>query len=246
MNKTALIDGDVLVYRAAYKAQKTFHWGDGIYTPIADLKEARSHYESSLREVTKSANCTGYIVVFSDPNGKTFRHVLYDDYKKSRHSPANAKPMVFNPLRKDLIAEGCSYKAMLEGDDVLGILQTSMKNTVICTIDKDLRTIPGLHYNFDKKTHSCVTPEEANRFFLTQALAGDPTDGIPGIPGVGMKTAAKILEKNGYTFETVAAAYKKADLSEAVALQMARLVKILDVSLYDEENQTPILWSPAR
>ena len=109
---------------------------------------------------------------------------------------------------------------------------------------RDLKTIPGLHCNFDKKVHSEVTPQEAYRFFLKQAMAGDPTDGIPGIPGVGMKTAARRLEVEGYRWQTVKDAYTKADLSEDVALMMARLVRILDVSLYDQPNQLPILWTP--
>ena len=59
-----------------------------------------------------------------------------------------------------------------------------------------------------------------------------------------MKTAARRLEVEGYRWQTVKDAYTKADLSEDVALMMARLVRILDVSLYDQPNQLPILWTP--
>ena len=149
-----------LVYRAAFKSQQNHHWGDGIWAPIADMKEAITHYDSHLNEVVASARCTDHIVVFSDPKGTTFRHDIYPDYKKSRHNPNNAKPILFSPLRKKLIESGeAEFYPNLEGDDVLGIMQTSRKNTVICTIDKDLKTIPGLHYNFDKKVHSEVTPQ---------------------------------------------------------------------------------------
>ena len=242
--KTALIDGDIVAFRAAYKAERVFDFGDDIYSTVADLREARGHYDCMVSDILKGSGCTEFRMVFSDPSGRSFRHDIYEDYKKNRHSYSNRKPIIFKTLRDELIDGGAIFRANLEGDDVLGIMQTSAPNTVICTIDKDLKNIPGLHYNFDKDIHSSVSKEGAYKFFLTQVLAGDPTDGIPGITGVGHKTAEKILEKGGYSWATVVAAYEKAGMNEETALTMARLVRILDKDLYDPIKQTPKLWSP--
>lgn len=68
------------------------------------------------------------------------------------------------------------------------------KGTIICSNDKDMSQIPGWHYDFTKKNKYWVSEEEADRWFYIQLLAGDPTDNIPGIPGVGIKTAQKLLK----------------------------------------------------
>ena len=238
------IDGDILVYRAAWKAESVHDWGNDLYSVVADLNEARGHYVHLLNEIVGS---NPYTVVFSDPSGHNFRYDIFEDYKKSRHTEGSRKPLVYRALRQELIEdrEDHLFYPDLEGDDVLGILQT--EDTVCCTIDKDLNCIPGLHLNFDKEGDEReynVTEVEAECFFLEQALAGDPTDGVPGIKGVGMKTARKILEKRGYSWDAVLSEYLDRDMSEEFALMNARLVRILTPELWDEDSKTPILWSP--
>ncbi len=68
-----------------------------------------------------------------------------------------------------------------------------LDNTVICSIDKDLQQIPGNHYNFVKKEHSFVTPEEAIQNFYKQILTGDAADNIKGAKGIGPVRAGKII-----------------------------------------------------
>lgn len=239
-----LIDGDILVYRAAWKAESVHDWGNDLYSVVSDLNEARGHYAHLLNEIVRH---NPYTVVFSDPAGRNFRYDLFEDYKKSRHSEGSRKPLVYKDLRMELIEdrEDHIFYPDLEGDDVLGILQT--EDTVCCTIDKDLNCIPGWHMNFDKegddRTYK-VSREEADKFFLEQTLAGDPTDGVPGIKGVGMKTAKKILAKRGYSWDSVLNEYLDRGLSEEFALMNARLVRILTSDLWDSESQTPVLWSP--
>ena len=241
MKKHYNVDGDVLVYRAAWKAESVFDWGNDLYSLVADLKEARGHYDHMLADIVGD---NPYTVVFSDPYGKNFRYGIYEDYKKSRHSSGSRKPLVYLDLRRKLIEEREDHRYFknLEGDDCLGILQKA--DTVCCTIDKDLRCIPGSHYNFDKKEHYEVSHEEARQFFLAQSLAGDVTDGVPGIKGVGMKTAAKILNKRGYSWSSVVDEYTERGLGETEALMNARLVRILTADLWDEVSQEPILWTP--
>jgi DNA polymerase-1 len=89
-----------------------------------------------------------------------------------------------------------------------------------------------------------ITPEEGRHWHLIQSMAGDQTDGYAGIPGIGIKRAAALLEANGATWQTVVDAFAAKDLDESVALQNARLAKILQVIDYDFTNQEPRLWDP--
>ena len=78
---------------------------------------------------------------------------------------------------------------------------------------------------------------------LIQTLAGDQTDGYAGAPGIGVKRAEILFEKHGYSWETVVKVFKEKGLSEEIALQNARLAKILTVDDYDFDTRTPILWT---
>ncbi len=87
----------------------------------------------------------------------------------------------------------------IEADDALGIAAMEAKAkgeaNVIVSNDKDLRQIPGLHYDWTKKEFLLVSAREAKTRFFIQLLAGDATDNVPGIPGIGEAKAAKILEE---------------------------------------------------
>jgi 5'-3' exonuclease len=81
-----------------------------------------------------------------------------------------------------------------EADDEMGVDQDKKTmNTIICSIDKDLLQIPGRHYNFVKKLHSVVTPENGKKFLYLQSLIGDKSDNIIGVTGIGPVKAEKAL-----------------------------------------------------
>jgi len=126
----------------------------------------------------------------------------------------------------------------MEADDLLGMRQLAghpIENlesytTIIVSTDKDLDQIPGLHFNWVKGVLYEITPEEARQFYLVQLLSGDPVDNIPGIPGIGPKTAEKIIKKckSGTHFSTIKDYYKKAygDKWEEVLKEMDQLIRI--------------------
>lgn len=123
-----------------------------------------------------------------------FRLALYSDYKANRKSG----PRWLEDIKEYLISE---YGAIIcvgeEADDALGIKQEYNEKgqckTIIATIDKDLKQIPGYHFNFVTKKHSWVTKEEGLKHFYTQLLMGDSGDNITGIPFIGIKKATKII-----------------------------------------------------
>ena len=131
----------------------------------------------------------------------------------------------------------------LEADDAMGIYATLYPGNTIVSPDKDMRQIPGNLYDLNEVT--VVTPEEGYRWHMVQTLAGDQTDGYGGVPGIGVKRAISLFETHGYTWKTVLSAFKEKDLNEDVALQNARLAKILTIDNYDLEQRRPILWTPS-
>ena len=106
-----------------------------------------------------------------------------------------------------------------------------------------MRQIPGDLYDLTEGVVT-INKEDGDRWHLIQTMAGDQTDGYSGVPGIGIKKAAALLDQHGATWETVLTAFAEKDLSEEVALKNARLAKILQANDFDFTNQRPILWSP--
>jgi DNA polymerase-1 len=144
----------------------------------------------------------------------------------------------------------------LEADDVMGILATTDRfigESVVVTLDKDLRTVPGVHFNPLKDTKPLrVTDAQADYWWLTQALTGDTTDFYKGIPGCGPKKAEKILgplhpkASPAILWPKVLAAYHAASLTESDALQQARVARILRRCDYDKSTKEVLLWHPTQ
>ena len=107
----------------------------------------------------------------------------------------------------------------------MGIYATFEPGNIIVSPDKDMRQIPGKLYNLEETI--TITEEEGMRWHLIQTLAGDQTDGYGGVPGIGVKRAIALLDKDGYTWDTVVKAFKSKELDEETALMNARLAKIL-------------------
>lgn len=245
MTKTILIDGDILIYRAALKAENVFTWDEDVWSVAANMTEAKGHFDCMVKEIEETLGVSDSTICVSC-DGPTFRRQMLDTYKGNRKG---RKPLVFRPLREWSKAErGALSWPLLEADDVLGILATNgeIADPVIVTIDKDLHSIPATHWNPDKpeKGLLTVTQEEADQFHLVQAIAGDPTDNYPGVPGLGMVRARRLLEKDGWTWDTVVKAYESKKLSEDEALLNARMAKILTAAEWDSEKQLVQPWTP--
>ena len=130
----------------------------------------------------------------------------------------------------------------LEAYDALRIYSTMNPGNIICSPDKDLRQIPGKLFDMVETVN--VEQHEGKRWHLIQTLAGDQTDGYSGVPGTGVKRAITLFKEKGYSWKTVVNAFNDKDLSEDVALENARLAKILTASDYDFNTKQPILWTP--
>jgi DNA polymerase-1 len=250
---TLLLDGDVVAYKFASAAEKPIHWGDtdeDIWTLHAFADEAKERMEEWIADVR---GMHSHLVVALTDNTSNFRKEILPTYKHQRIKVR--KPLLLPEMRQHLRDTYKVYeRPTLEGDDVLGILATSEKiiegRKIVVSIDKDMKTIPGLHLNTDKRDDGVfeVTPAEADRFHMFQTLTGDAVDGYSGCPGIGPKKAENILERCAEEdrpfWGAVVEAYVKAGLSADVALTQARVARILRVTDYDFKAKRPILWTP--
>ena len=178
------------------------------------------------------------VLFFSD--SKNFRKKISPEYKghRNRKKPCGYKRVIRNlHLEFDVIT-----MPELEADDAMGIYATKLPGNTIVSPDKDMRQIPGKLFNLEDTT--TITPEEGARWHLIQTLAGDQTDGYSGVPGIGVKRAATLFDKEGYSWATVVKAFEDKGLTEDDALLNARLARILTNEDYDSRTQQPILWTP--
>ena len=160
-----------------------------------------------------------------------FRNELYPEYKANRKKQPK-------PVHKDACAEylrqywHAATGSMWEADDAIGMANNPKRGTVVCTIDKDMKQLPGYHYNFVTKQKFYVTEEEALRFLWEQVMSGDPTDNVPGLPGIGPAKAKKYLgELSPHALESTVAEYYTTRYGEAEGAYQCKLnyalVKIL-------------------
>ena len=233
-----LIDGDIIAYKACATAETPINWGDGLWTLHCFENEVSAILDDQIGKLVDEAPVTDCIVALSDK--ENFRKKLAPYYKANRKDVR--KPMLLGWAR-DYISSKYNtiiYRG-LEADDVLGILGTSNPDTIIWSEDKDLLTIPAKHWlNGEVVT---VTEAEADYQFYYQTLIGDNTDNYKGCPSVGAVTANKLLA-SGCTWDTVVAAFKNKGLSEEVALENARLARILRNGEYDTDTGEVKLWQP--
>lgn len=238
---TLLIDGDVLAYRCSFSKEVAKEIEPGYWTWYCSLDDVKSEIDYSIKFLLSKLKADKYILCLSDETN--FRKELLPDYKD--HRMQVKRPIVLKPCREWLIQEmGALVYPNLEGDDVMGILQTNPNkedDTIIVSIDKDMKTIPGKLYL--DTTMMEISEKEADYNFFFQTLTGDFVDGYKGIPGCGPATAAKILDIN-FTWDDIKRAYEKVGKTEEEALVQARCARILRWEDYDHENKQVKLWNP--
>lgn len=247
----ALIDGDIVAFRAAAGVAQTFSWGDEEpSTVVGNPEGAREAALMSVQAWARLAGCKDVMVAFT--GGHNFRKLVLPSYKAHR---TGGKPVDYWTVVEAI--QG-SFPTMiidgLEADDVLGILATTdrfIETSIVLTQDKDLRTVPGRHMNPLKERKPVLVEEHAGtHYWLTQTLTGDATDGYKGIPGCGAVKAARLLGPPqripvDVLWLKVLAAYRAARLTEEDALTQARVARILRRSDYDKLTKEILLWHPS-
>ena len=235
-----LIDADFIVYKCCAACETEIDYGEDVIFVTSNFSDA---YKAVTNEISKiTSNFGGFaepILFFSD--SKNFRKKISPDYKghRNRKKPCGYKRVISNlKIQYNVI-----IMKELEADDAMGIYATAHPGNVIVSPDKDMRQIPGKLYNLE--TTQDITAEEGTQWHYIQTLAGDQTDGYSGVPGIGVKRAETLFNKEGYSWTTVVKAFKDKGLTEDDALLNARLARILTIEDYDTERQEPRLWTPS-
>ena len=237
--KTAIIDADIIAYKSA------------CYLDIEGMDELESRVADSVKKWTPKG-VKDILLAFSCSRRKNFRRDVWESYKAKRDT--SASPDCLQEVREYMIDKWDSIvEPRLEADDLLGIY-VSKEEMIGVTIDKDLKTIPGYHWNPDKdKKIRYTTVEEADRFFHLQWMTGDSTDGVPGLWRIGPKKADKFLDEWHVDDweEEILAMYRvrKRTIannmdSYAFALAMARSIRILREDEYNFDTKEIVLWTP--
>lgn len=176
----ALVDCDLVAYRVAATCNSE---EEGV------LETALLRCDKLMQEITYASNSTEYKAFLTGKNN--FRKRINPEYKANRRD--TVPPIYLQQCRDFLISEwNAEVSEGCEADDLLGINQT--ENSIICTLDKDLDMVPGLHYNWVKNEIYNVSELEGLRNLYKQALVGDRSDNIQGVAGIGPVKAAKIID----------------------------------------------------
>ena len=234
-----LIDADFIVYKCCAACETEIDYGEDVIFVTSNFSDA---YNAVKREIQQIQDVFGSfskpILFFSD--SKNFRKKISPDYKGHRN---RKKPCGYKRVIRNLKIEyDVCIMPELEADDAMGIYATKHTGNIIVSPDKDMKQIPGKLYNLEDTT--TITPEEGAKRHLIQTLAGDQTDGYSGVPGIGVKRAETLFNKEGYNWSTVVKAFTDKGLTEDDALLNARLARILTIDDYDTKEQTPKLWTP--
>ena len=231
MDKIAIIDGNSLINRAYYAMRNPMITNDGIYT------HAIFGFLNMLDKIRRDYEPTHMAVAF-DMKAPTFRHKEFEDYKAGRKKMPPELAMQI-PLLKDILDAMKITRVEIEGyeaDDIIGTIARSAEQAglepIIVTGDKDqlqlatdvtkiVYTKRGVS-DFDLFDHDTFLEEYGFtplQFIDYKGLAGDSSDNIPGIPGVGAKTATKLIQDYGSVEDIIANAdsIKPAGLQKKVS-----------------------------
>lgn len=243
--RNLLIDADILAFQIASSMEEVCEF-NGVHVLWADANKGKAEVDNAIDYILETTDGDSYSLCLTHPYN--FRKDVLETYKANRQD--KRKPMILGALRKYMLERhGALMWHGLEGDDIIGIMATDPEHKdngddmVVFSIDKDMRTVPGLHWDPLDGQIIEVTQAEADYNFLYQTLVGDATDNFKGCPNVGPVKANKILSENP-TWEAVVNTYLKAGLTEADALQQARCARILRHGDYDLEQQKVKLWTP--
>jgi len=182
-NATALIDGDILVYRIGFASDND------------EEKFAISRMGNYIQELIRPDYVDDFFGYITGSSNFRYKIANEKEYKGNRSDAR--KPNHYESLRNYLTEKwGFELVEGEEADDAIGIAAYGMRAGAFCimSLDKDLDMLRGWHYNFVKDILYYITEAEAIKNFYTQILTGDRVDNIPGLHGIGPKKAEKILK----------------------------------------------------
>lgn len=240
-----IIDADSMIYRAGFATE-----GE----PLSHALQVVKRYFDEIKD--KYSDGEQVVLLTGDQN---FRKDLNPEYKANR---TGRKPEYFTEIKQYMVdVHDAMISTGLEADDVASVYakfcRAGKVPHVVCSIDKDLRTFPGLKYNFVKKEEDYVSPAQAEWEFMLQILCGDKSDNIPGIGKLNDYTCKFLNEAMLSTFKfqpgLAVGPVRASHILEAVGNEVCNplysgtlerrriLVELLGMQEYDMDN-LHLLW----
>ena len=207
-----LIDGSGYIFRAYYALPPLSRKSDGLPTGAVNgfCNMLFKLLEDSKSEDNKEKP-THFAVIF-DSARKNFRNEIYSDYKANRADAPDDLIPQFDYIRKSVLAFNLPSIELLnyEADDLIAtyveyILKAGAKVTIVSS-DKDLMQLYKKNVRiYDPMKNKFINNDDVIKKFGVnpdkvidvQALAGDSSDNVPGVPGIGVKTAAELISNYG-------------------------------------------------
>ena len=207
-----LVDGSAYIFRAYHALPPLTRKSDG--TPVGAVSGFCNmlwKLVQESRDTSVGVAPTHFAVIF-DHSSSTFRNELYDQYKANRSAPPEDLVPQFGLIREAVRAFDlpCVEKQGFEADDLIAtytrLAVEAGGDVTIVSSDKDLMQLVGPSVIlYDQMKDKRLGPEEVKEKFGVypekmidlQALVGDSSDNVPGVPGIGPKTAAELLDTFG-------------------------------------------------
>ncbi|MBQ8481618.1 MAG: DNA polymerase I [Alphaproteobacteria bacterium] len=204
MSKVCLIDGSGYIFRAFYALPN-------MTSPSGIPVNAVYGFVTMFMRLLKNIPCD-YCLVLLDAHRKNFRNDIYGNYKANRAEPPELLIPQFELIRKAIEVMGLPYieQEGYEADDLIATYAKQALDkgyeAVIVSADKDLMQLirPGITFYDGMKEKFFTDADVKEKFGVlpdkvvdVQALAGDKIDNIPGVPGIGLKTAAELINEFG-------------------------------------------------
>ena len=205
-----LIDGSAFIFRAYHALPPLTRKSDGL--PIGAVSGFCNMLQRYIDGNSASNDAPTHVAVIFDKGSHTFRNDLYDQYKANRDAmPEELRPQI--PLTRratEAFNIACKELEGFEADDIIATLSCQAREAggrvTIVSSDKDLMQLVGGGVEmFDAMKNRLIDSEGVeekfgvgpDRVVDVQALAGDSVDNVPGAPGIGIKTAALLINEFG-------------------------------------------------
>ena len=218
-----LIDGSGYIFRAYYALPPLTRKSDGLPTgAVSGFCNMLNKLLQDSKSADNNLKPTHFAVIF-DSARKNFRNDIYPDYKANRSDAPDDLIPQFEYIRKSVIAFNLPSVELInyEADDLIATYteQALIKGgkVTIVSSDKDFMQLYKKDVRiYDPMKNKFITPEDINNKFGVepkkvidvQALAGDSSDNVPGVPGIGIKTAAELINQYGTLEELLKKAHE--------------------------------------
>ena len=207
-----LIDGSGYIFRAYYALPPLSRKSDGLPTgAVAGFCNMLFKLLEDSKSKENKQKPTHFVVIF-DSARKNFRNDIYEDYKANRSDAPDDLIPQFEYIRKSVEAFNIPAVEMInyEADDLIATYSKQItklgSDVTIVSSDKDLMQLHDKNVRiYDPMKNKFIKKEDviakfgvtSDKVIDVQSLAGDSSDNVPGVPGIGVKTAAELINKFG-------------------------------------------------